>query len=99
MGDSVAPYCRKKGTLRLATRTKLYNRLRSRVSHVRGPNSKGKLVDLTGDPAGPSKISESGPACSWGPPNSGIIFKVAHPDFDISKAKVTTTDMPPHCFE
>lgn len=99
MRDSVAPYSTKKGTLRLATRTKLYDRLRSRVSHVRDLNSKGKPVDLTCDPARPFKISGSGPACLWGPPNSGRIFKVAPSDFDISKAKITTTDMPPHYFE
>jgi hypothetical protein len=66
-GDSATPYSWKKGTLRLATRTRLSDKLRSRVSHARNPNSKGKLlVDHTGDPAGPPKILGSRLACSWG---------------------------------
>jgi hypothetical protein len=84
----------------LATRTRLSDRLRPGVSHARNPNNKGKLVvDLIGDPAGPPKIPGNEPACSWGPPNSGITFRVSPPDFDISKAKATTIDMPLHGFK
>jgi hypothetical protein len=86
---------RKQGTLGLATRTRASARLRSGATQASNPNSRGKLiVDFTGDPAGPPKIPGSGPACSWGPPKGGITFRVAPPDFDISKLK-TSTDIPP----
>jgi hypothetical protein len=84
----------------LATRIRASARLRSGVTQASNQNSRGKLeVDLTRDPAGPPKIPGGGPACSWSPPKGGITFKVAPPDFDISKMKTTSTDILPLGFE
>jgi hypothetical protein len=91
---------RKQGTLDFATRTRASTRLRFSATQANNPNSRGKLVvDLTEDPVGPPKISGRGPACSWGPPKGGITFRVAPPDFDISKLKTTSIDILPSGFE
>lgn len=86
----------------MATRTRVFARFRLGAIQTGNPNDRGKLVvDLTRNLARPPKIPGSGLACSWGPSRSagGITFKVAPLDFDISKSKATSTNIPPSGFE
>jgi hypothetical protein len=81
----------------LATRTRIFGKLRTFVLQTGMHKSKGKLiVDLTGNPAGPPKVPGGGPACSWGPPRSatGITFRVAPLDFDMHNLVAASTAIP-----
>jgi hypothetical protein len=90
-------YTRKKASTSLATRSKVGGRLRAHPTQT-NPNTRGKvMVDLTRNPYGLHKVPRGGHACSWGPPRAagGITFRVTPSDFDINKAKVTSSDIPP----
>jgi hypothetical protein len=90
-------YTRKNASTSLATRSRVGGRLRAHPTQT-NPNTRGKvMVDLTGNPFGPPKVLGGGLACSWGPLRvaGGITFKLTPPDFDINKAKATSSDIPP----
>jgi hypothetical protein len=96
MGGSTR-YTRKKASTSLATKNRVGGRLKAHPTKT-NPNTRGKvMVNLTGNPSGPPKVPGGGPACLWGPPRvgGGITFKLTPPDFDINKAKATSSDIPP----
>jgi hypothetical protein len=97
-GTSVSiRYTTKKASTSLATRRRVGGRLRAHPTQT-NPNTQGNvMVDLTGNPSRPPKVPGSGPACLWGLPRvvGGITFRLTPHDFDINKAKATSSDIPP----
>ena len=81
----------------LATRSRAASGLRANTGSIRVPNCKRKLViDITGKPAGPPKISGGRPLYAWKPPRVGsITFRVAPSNYDIPKSQVVASDTIP----